>query len=775
MNDKYFDKKLENPDNIHNQEMKAEDSSSIIGAVQANNITQSTIIINIGENQSHKLTKENLLNDNVNHINQNILNKNKSKKIHNLPERNRFFTAREESDSTSVGDSYSSYLFQIPSLPGDFVGREQEITEIVGTVQEKGTSIIILRGMGGVGKSTLAYALAERLKEIYEVQLHIKLSDANAKPLLASEAMSQIIRSLKGERVVLPDKEEELGNMYRGLLNGKKTLLLLDNAINKSQIEPLVPPKSCGLLITSRNYLNLPGAYKKIIRTLPRPDSIKLVISVAKRIDNKADSLAELCGDLPIALRIAADLLAKREDLAVDEYITRLTKAKERLKLIDATLTLSYEFLSPHEQELWRSLSVFQSSFISVSVAAIWGLSNDIEKAEDILWEFVSYSLLEFDETTKRYNFHDLIRLFADSKLIGSERFEYQKRYADHFRSLSINIKELYLEGNESTLTALYIFDAVWKDIEAALKWADTNYKDDLSIASLYSALIGNLVELFNLRLPLSERIELYLSGINAAILANDKQSEGAHRGNLGQAYIELRDFLKAKRSIEESLTTFKEIGGTEGEEGKALNYGGLGTIHYQWNNINASIRYHTTALKIYRKINNRRGEGSELCSLAMIYSSTEVLNKYSDPIAQYIECRKNANKAESFYNEYLSICKELGDLRSEAIGNLNIGILYEQLSSLEVAHKNREKAIAMKWKAIESYRKSYDIAFKLDDKETMAKALFNTGSVFTESNEKEKAIKFLLPALEIYKEFGGTDDTDKTIALLLKCGYKFD
>jgi nucleoside phosphorylase/tetratricopeptide (TPR) repeat protein len=675
--------------------------------------------------------------------------------------------------------SHFPLLSQIPSSPKDFVGRNLEISEITSKIHQDGTSIIIIRGMGGVGKSTLAYALVEQLKEVYnEGQLHVKLMVGNTKPLLPSEAMSQVIRSFerdKGEQIVLPDNEDELGNIYRSLLNGKKILLLLDNAMSNNQIEPLIPPNSCLLLITSRNYLSLPGAYRKIIKTLPRQDSINLLISIEKRIDNKADLLAELCGDLPIALRIAADLLAKRQDLSIDEYMGRLAKAKERLKLIDATISLSYDFLSPHEQELWRSLSVFQNSFISVSVAAIWDMRDDFEKAEDILWEFVSYSLLEFDETTKRYNFHDLVRLFADSKLIDTERFEYQKRYSSHFRSLSVNIKELYLEGNESILTALDIFDRYWKDIEAALTWGDTYYRDDPSIADLYSTLIGNLVQVFSLRLPLSKRIELHNSAINAAIVANNKESEAAHRGNLAQAYVLLGDFQKAKNCIEESLAIFKEIGGTKGEEGKAVNYGVLGTIHYELNNMNDSISYHTIALEIYRKINNRRGEGSELCSLAMIYSSGKILNKFSDPITQYKQFYENVRKAENFYNQYLSICKELGDLRGEAIAHLDIGIFYEQVSFLDLVNVSREKARSTKRKAIESYKKSYDIAIQIDDKETMVKCLFNTGSLFMESNEKDTAIKFLLPALQLYKEIGDEDHIAKTTTLLLNCGYKFD
>ena len=212
---------------------------------------------------------------------------------------------------------------QIPPPPRDFKGREEEIADILSNF-EKGATITGLRGMGGVGKTALALVLADKIKSQFpDGQIFVDMrgtsNNPELPPLTPAEAMAQVIRAYNPvDR--LPENSNELRGLYLSILAGKRALLLLDNAANGEQVEPLLPPAGCAVLITSRIKFALPGLAEKDLDILPPDKACELLLEIAPRIGNRADELAKLCGYLPIALRNAASALAEKRDLSVPEY-----------------------------------------------------------------------------------------------------------------------------------------------------------------------------------------------------------------------------------------------------------------------------------------------------------------------------------------------------------------------------------------------------------------------------------------------------------------------
>ena len=103
--------------------------------------------------------------------------------------------------------------------------------------------------------------------------------------------------------------------IYRSLLAGKKVLLLLDNARNEWQVEPLLPPEPAGLLVTSRNRLYLRDTVSRNVDLLSPPEAEALLADILANRQPRptAADLAELarqCGFLPLALRVAGSYLA---------------------------------------------------------------------------------------------------------------------------------------------------------------------------------------------------------------------------------------------------------------------------------------------------------------------------------------------------------------------------------------------------------------------------------------------------------------------------------
>jgi hypothetical protein len=149
--------------------------------------------------------------------------------------------------------------------------------------------------------------------------------------------------------VKLPESDAELNGLYQSVLNGKRALLLVDNAASSAHVVPLIPPTSCFLLVTSRRYFTLPGLIAKRLGKLLPKDAHDLLLKIAPRIGEHAEVLAQLCGYLPLALRAAASAIAEHIDIDPKVYRKRLEDTKQRLQLTDveASLSLSFELLSP--------------------------------------------------------------------------------------------------------------------------------------------------------------------------------------------------------------------------------------------------------------------------------------------------------------------------------------------------------------------------------------------------------------------------------------------
>ena len=191
--------------------------------------------------------------------------------------------------------------------------------------------------MGGIGKTALALKLAELLESRYpDAQFFLDLKGASAQPLTVAECLAHIVRAYH-PAAKLPDSESELRGLYLSVLKGQRALLLMDNAASAAQVEPLIPPAGCLLLVTSRQHFTVPGLAAKNLDLLSATDARKMLLTIAPRIKTHADEIASLCGHLPLALRLAAAAIVKYRNLSAVDYVQRLRDRQQRLQLIDAT------------------------------------------------------------------------------------------------------------------------------------------------------------------------------------------------------------------------------------------------------------------------------------------------------------------------------------------------------------------------------------------------------------------------------------------------------
>ena len=188
-----------------------------------------------------------------------------------------------------------------------------------------------MRGQGGVGKTELALAAAQRLAGRFpDGQIVVALRGTDPEPLSAAEALAAVISQFQPD-ARLPEDAGKLQAIYLSLLHDKKVLVLADNARDAAQVRPLLPPPGCLLLVTARTRFTLPGLAAIDLDCLAEPAAVELLQKICPRIGGQAAVIAQKCGRLPLALRAAASLLEVRCDISA-RFPQKLTEKTWRAR-----------------------------------------------------------------------------------------------------------------------------------------------------------------------------------------------------------------------------------------------------------------------------------------------------------------------------------------------------------------------------------------------------------------------------------------------------------
>ena len=659
---------------------------------------------------------------------------------------------------TAIRSIAPTRLHEVPRPPADFTGREDELKELLAAIEAGGVTISGLQGLGGIGKTALALKLVELPKPRYpDAQFFLDLKGASTQPLIVAEALAHVVRAYH-PAAKLPESESELRGLYLSVLDGQLALLLMDNAANAEQVEPLIPPAGCLLLVTSRQHFTVPGLSAKNLDTLSDADARDLLLTIAPRIETQADEIAALCGHLPLGLRLAATAMVRYRNLSPADYVRRLQDRQQRLQLIEASLSLSYELLSEALRERWRWLAVFPDTFASYSAAAVWKV--EVDQAQDILGELMTTSLVEWNESSGRYRMHDLARLVADAKLSAEERAVGQKRFATHYSDVLVAANELYMEGDESLLRGLALFDLEWGNIQAGHAWvaAQADAADaDVSWLGMTYPDVGQYV--LYLRQHSRERIRWLEVALNAARRFRHRKGEGNALGNLGLAYADLGETRRAIQFHEQYLAIARAIGDRRGE-GVAL--GNVGTAYSALGETRRAIQFFEEALLIDREIGDRRGEGADLTNLGNAYAALGetrraiqvheqallIDREIGDRRAEGADLGSLGNayaalgetrRAIQFYEQALLIDREIGDRRGEGNALGNLGIAYAALGETR--------------RAIQFYEQRLTIAREIGDRRGEGNALWNMSLALDQLGELAQAIRYAEQALTIYEQ----------------------
>jgi DNA-binding SARP family transcriptional activator len=323
---------------------------------------------------------------------------------------------------------------QLPAAPPRLVGRDPLVAELY-RLLGPGTPyrVMVVPGPGGIGKTALALQAAHQRRGVYpDGQLWAELRGASADPAAPAEILAQFLRSL--DVPVVPEAPAERAALYRSLLADRRMLVVLDDAADGAQINPLVPAgPGCKVLVTSRRHLpDVPGAHHVgTLEPLAEPDAAALFESVvaASRIDLSGERAAvrevvRLCGGLPLALRIAAALRVHDDPQPTAELARRLRTHGPAAYTFGAdslarTLDTGLAPLAAAHRRLFADLGLLPLPTFGTWTAA--ALGDDPGQGRAALAELAAASMVESTAAPgpRRFRFHDLTREYAHRRALA--------------------------------------------------------------------------------------------------------------------------------------------------------------------------------------------------------------------------------------------------------------------------------------------------------------------------------------------------------------------
>ncbi|WP_345568571.1 ATP-binding protein [Nonomuraea rosea] len=331
---------------------------------------------------------------------------------------------------------------ELPRGVGDFTGRTRELAALRELAEgEQAAVVAAVSGAAGIGKTALAVRAAGHLSGLFpDGCFYLDLRGMDPVPMDPGTALSRLLKALGVAERRIPADEEERAGHYRALLRERRCLIILDNAAHEAQVRPLLPAGGPAMtLVTSRRPLaGLEGVHQVPLAHLAAGESAALLRAIvgAERAQADPDGVARvasLCGNLPLALRIAGNRLQSRPGWTAGQLAARLGDEGRRVESlaagdlsVAAAFALSYRQLSPPARRSFRRLALATAPDFGVPMTAVLAeLGQD--EAEDALEELVDLGLLQ-SPYPGRYRFHDLVRLFARARLSEEEPIDAERQ-----------------------------------------------------------------------------------------------------------------------------------------------------------------------------------------------------------------------------------------------------------------------------------------------------------------------------------------------------------
>lgn len=609
---------------------------------------------------------------------------------------------------------------QLPPEAAAFVDRVhhfQRLSALLAAPDERRAFIGVVSGPAGVGKTSFAVHVAHGVRDRFpDGQLYIDLRGYSPQPpLRPEEALDRFVRALGGEPTQVPTDLDELGELYRSLLEDRRVLVILDNALTSEQVRPLLPRPGCAVLVTSRGPLSSLVVQDGAVRTTLEPLEPIHAEALLRALtdaglgpgvggppdpDDPVAVLARQCGYLPLALRIAAEQAAL-SGLSLAELVDELAGEHGRLDALTGVddpnsevrtvFSCSYRNLTEPLRRAFRLLALHPGGELGAAAAAAL-LGMPPGAAGRALESLVAFNVLE-RPALGRYRFHDLVREYATERLTADEPEDERRRALDreldwyvHAADAGDRILAPLRRHVELDAPIAGTPPVAFSGHDDALAWCDAERHNLAAMTGLAAASGRDVgawklglapVTFFKLRHHHADWLAASEIAVAAARAAGDASAEAWALTNVGGACLELGHLKRAWEAYQDSLAGARRTGDRVGE---AMTLANLGELAEALGRHDQALDYGEQARDLWRALGGRhRDEAFAL----------------RDAIAPAYLARGQYDDALRAYQEAYDLCQGT-DLQAEGLILRDLGRTHQTMGDPAAASEAYERALAV-------------------------------------------------------------------------------
>jgi predicted ATPase/DNA-binding SARP family transcriptional activator len=562
----------------------------------------------------------------------------------------------------------------LPAQPNQFIGRERELGELTELIAARGLRLVTLTGTGGIGKTRLALAAAERLAAHFEDGVWFVDLSALSDPALVVPAFAQTLG-------VAEPTDQAVHTALEAFAADKQMLLVADNFEQVDEAAPslsrlLQSASQLAILATSRSPLGLPEEHPYTLSPLAVPDpsrrdrlssvaefeSVRLLVARGRAVSRhfelteaNAAQIAGVCAavdGLPLALELAGATLKRfspselRERLqaSLDLLVGGPIDAPARQRTVRATIEWSYDLLERAEQQLFARLAVFAGSWSPEAAAEVCGATSGL------LGSLSENGLIQSDG--ERFAMLTPIREFALEQMASGEADQATRKHAAYFAELATAAQErAHVRGRDAQY--LDIFAGDYDNFRAAISF--TRDGGDIDRFARLAAAVGDYCYV---RGPYSEARQWLEAAF--ATPPNDARLHALVARSLGAVSAEQGDYKRSLTAHTRAVSLFQSIGAVDMEARSMVNCGTAAI----------NLGEHDRG----RELLNQGRERARGIADGRMRARMEQLVANALGYVEYLEGR--LAEAERRFQESLTICESIDDTEGAATALMNLGLV---------------------------------------------------------------------------------------------------
>ncbi|HEV8565766.1 MAG TPA: BTAD domain-containing putative transcriptional regulator [Actinoplanes sp.] len=647
---------------------------------------------------------------------------------------------------------------QLPMDVPAFAGRRSQLAildEALAVLdQRNGAPVVALVvGSAGTGKTVLAVHWARRVAGRFpDGQLFVDLHGYHpaASSMSPAEALRGFLDTFAVEPQRIPIHLHAQSALFRSMLEGRRMLVLLDNARSVEQVRPLVPGSpGCLVIVTSRNRLTglvaAECARAVALDVLPPDEAHQLLAGRLgdRRLAAEPDAAREIvdsCARLPLALAVVAARTATHRGLTLGAVAAELRHARHRLDVlaededpttdVRAAFSWSYRQLGPAAARMFRLLGLHPGRSIGTTAAAsLFGAAP--QPVRPMLAELTRVHLVA-EGPPDRFSCHDLLRAYAaelaESVDPKADRDAAVRRVLDHYLTTATTADRLLYPHRDRVTTAPSLPEVTAEpvaDERQATAWFSVEYPNLLAaIAAAASAgLDGHAWQLAWTLITFQDRQGLWTdlvaaqqAALQAAIREDDHRRQAHVHRDLGFALARLGRYDEACAQYRMALGLFADLGD---KTGQARAHRDIGFVAWRQEREADALHHLRQALVLSGTAGHRAGRAYALNAVGMhhflrgdyrraVGSMSRALRQYQeigDRVGEAVawECLGHAHcrllehdRADACFRRALDLRHTLGDRYLEADTLRYLGRNHQLAGDQQAARRSWRRALGI-------------------------------------------------------------------------------